>query len=102
MGGSPVALTAGGSAPPFLPAGRVREIVGWSGDAVNGVQVVYDVQGDAVRGPKRMGDHGLYRQSNFVLDVEDGEVGARAHPVGGQSGGGLAAHTLLFCSGGTN
>ncbi|CAM9281638.1 unnamed protein product [Ectocarpus sp. 8 AP-2014] len=49
-------------------------IVGWSGDAVNGVQVVYDVQGDAVRGPKRMGDHGLYRQSNFVLDVEGGEV----------------------------
>ncbi|CAN0115449.1 unnamed protein product [Ectocarpus sp. 12 AP-2014] len=74
MGGSPVALTADGSAPPFLPAGRVREIVGWSGDAVNGVQVVYDVQGDAVRGPKRMGDHGLYRQSNFVLDVEGGEV----------------------------
>ncbi|CAN0149633.1 unnamed protein product, partial [Ectocarpus sp. 13 AM-2016] len=74
MGGSPVALTADGSEPPFLPAGRVREIVGWSGDAVNGVQVVYDVQGDAVRGPKRMGDHGLYRQSNFVLDVEGGEV----------------------------
>lgn len=85
MGGSPVPLAADGSVPPFLPAGRVREIVGWSGDAVNGVQVVYDVQGDAVRGPKRMGDHGLYRQSNFVLDVEGGEVGARALPPCGWS-----------------
>lgn len=41
---------------------------------MNGVQVVYDVQGDAVRGPKHMGDHGLYRQSSIVLDLEGGEV----------------------------
>lgn len=72
IGGSPVTLSATGGA--FLPAGRVREIIGWSGDSVNGVQVVYDVEGDAVRGPKRMGDHGLYRQSRLVLDVEGGEV----------------------------
>lgn len=71
MGGSPVTLPNGG---PFLPAGRVREIIGWSGDQVNGVQVVYDVEGDIVRGPKRVGDHGLYRQSKIVLDVEGGEV----------------------------
>lgn len=74
MGGSPVTLPTGGGGGPFLPVGRVREIVGWSGDSVNGVQVVYDVEGDAVRGPKRMGDHGLYRQSRLVLDVEGGEV----------------------------
>lgn len=71
MGGSPVTLPNGA---PFLPAGRVREIVGWSGDSVNGVQVVYDVEGDVVRGPKRVGDHGLYRQSKIVLDVDGGEV----------------------------
>eukprot|EP00752_Nemacystus_decipiens_P003103 g2874.t1 len=72
MGGSPVNLPNGGG--PFLPIGRVREVVVWSGDNVNGIQLVYDVEGDTVRGPKRMGDHGLYRQSKLVLDVEDGEV----------------------------
>lgn len=77
MGGSPVTLPAGDG--PFLPVARVREIVGWSGDSVNGVQVVYDVEGDVVRGPKRMGDHGLYRQSKLVLDVQGGEV--KAHIV---------------------
>lgn len=71
MGGSPITLPDGA---PFLPVGRVREIVGWSGESVNGIQVVYDVEGDTVRGPKRMGDHGLYRQSKLVLDVEGGEV----------------------------
>lgn len=72
MGGSPVTLPEGGG--PFLPIGRVREIVAWSGESVNGIQVVYDVEGDAVRGPKRMGDHGLYRQSKLLMDVEGGEV----------------------------
>eukprot|EP00903_Cladosiphon_okamuranus_P017573 g16186.t1 len=72
MGGSPVALTGGGG--PFLMVGRVREIIVWSGDSVNGIQVVYDVDGDAVRAPKIMGDHGLYRQSKLMLDVEGGEV----------------------------
>lgn len=57
-----------------MPAGRIREIVGWGGDNVNGVQVVYDVEGVAVRGPKHMGEHGLYRQSSLVLDVAGGEV----------------------------
>lgn len=74
MGGSPVVLPDDTA---FLPAGRVREIIAWSGDAVNGVQVVYDVGGVAVRGPKHMGEHGLYRQSSIVLDVEGGEV----HPA---------------------
>lgn len=78
MGGSPVALPPG---TPFLPAGRVREIVGWSGDCVNGVQLVYDVQGVAVRGPKHLGEHGLYRQSSLVLDVAAGEVSEPA-PAG--------------------
>lgn len=73
MGGSPVTLPDGTA---FLPAGRVREIIAWSGDAVNGVQMVYDVGGVAVRGPKHMGEHGLYRQSSIVLDVEGGEVNA--------------------------
>ncbi|CAM9150392.1 unnamed protein product [Scytosiphon promiscuus] len=72
MGGSSATLPD--AAAPLLPAGRVREIIGWSGDSVNGVQVVYDVEGDVVRGPKRVGDHGLYRQSKIVLDVEGGEV----------------------------
>lgn len=72
MGGSPAILPDGGG--PFLPVGRAREIVVWSGESVNGIQVVYDVEGDTVRGPKRMGDHGLYRQSKLVLDVEGGEV----------------------------
>ena len=72
MGGSPITLPDGGG--PFLPVALVREIVVWSGDSVNGIQVVYDVQGDAVRGPKRMGDHGFYRQSKLLLDVEGGEV----------------------------
>lgn len=71
MGGCPIALS--GEAP-FLPAGRVREIVAWGGDCLNGVQVVYDVSGDAIHGPKRMGDHGLYRQSSLLLDVDGGEV----------------------------
>lgn len=62
---------------PFLPAGLVREIVGWSGDNVNGVQVVYDVGGMTVRAPKHLGEHGLYRQSSLVLDVADGEVRQR-------------------------
>lgn len=73
MGGCPITLPDGGG--PFLPVGRVREIVVWSGESVNGIQVVYDVGGDTVRGPKRMGDHGLYRQSKLVLDVDGGEVG---------------------------
>ena len=72
MGGSPIPLSGGGG--PFLPVGRVREIIAWSGDSVNGVQVLYDVDGDIVRGPKRMGEHGLYRQSKLRLDVEGGEV----------------------------
>lgn len=72
MGGSPTTLADGGG--PFLPVGRVREIVVWSGESVNGIQVVYDVEGDTVRAPKRMGDHGLYRQSKLLLDVEGGEV----------------------------
>lgn len=74
MGGSPVILPGGGGGGPFLPVGRVREVVVWSGESVNGIQVVYDVEGDTVRGPKHMGDHGLYRQSKLVLDVEGGEV----------------------------
>lgn len=71
MGGSPITLPDGGL---FLPIGRIREIVVWSGESVNGVQVIYDVEGDTVRGPKRMGDHGLYRQSKLLLDVASGEV----------------------------
>lgn len=74
MGGSPIPLSGGGGGGPFLPVGRVREIIVWSGDSVNGVQVVYDVEGDTVRGPKRMGEHGLYRQSKLQLDVDGGEV----------------------------
>lgn len=72
MGGAALAMP-GGTLP--LPVARVREIVGWGGDCLNGVQVVYDVDGDTVRAPKRMGDHGFYRQSSIVLDVEGGEVG---------------------------
>ena len=72
MGGAALAMPDG--TPPLRPA-RVREIVGWGGDSFNGVQVVYDVDGDAVRTPKRMGDHGFYRQSSIALDVEGGEVG---------------------------
>lgn len=71
MGGSPIPLPAGTS---FLPTARVREIIGWSGEQVNGLQVVYSVGGETVRGSKRMGDHGMYRQSRIVLDVEGGEV----------------------------
>lgn len=71
MGGSPVPLSHEAL---FLPLGRVKEIVGWSGDCVNGVQVVYDVGGIAVRGPKHLGEHGLYRQSRIVLDLAGGEV----------------------------
>lgn len=72
MGGAALVMP-GGTAP--LPVGRVREIVGWGGDSFNGMQVVYDVDGDIIRAPKRMGDHGFYRQSSIVLDVEGGEVG---------------------------
>lgn len=72
MGGASLAMP-GGTSP--LPIGRVREIVGWGGDSLNGVQVVYDVDGETIRAPKRMGDHGFYRQSSIVLDVEGGEVG---------------------------
>lgn len=71
MGGAALAMPGGTP----LPVGRVREIVGWGGDSLNGIQVVYDVDGDTIRAPKRMGDHGFYRQSSIVLDVEGGEVG---------------------------
>lgn len=71
MGSSPVPIPPGVL---FLPTARVHEIVGWSGEHLNGVQVVYDIEGVLVPGPKHLGEHDLYRQSSIVLDVNAGEV----------------------------
>lgn len=59
----------------FLPMGRVQEIIVSAGDKINGVQVIYDVQGTTVRGHIHRGEHGHYRTSSLVLDVAAGEVG---------------------------
>ncbi|CAM9519794.1 unnamed protein product, partial [Choristocarpus tenellus] len=72
----------------MLPLARVRGVIVWGGDFINGVQVIYEVPGlvqegigngscsgvVTLHGPVHKGDHGDYGQSILSLDVESGEV----------------------------
>ncbi|CAM9368889.1 unnamed protein product [Chrysoparadoxa australica] len=57
-----------------LPIAKVVEVIGWGGDYVNGLQVVYEVAGVRVRGRKNFGDHGMWRQASLVLNDSENIV----------------------------